>query len=70
MGSRFESPAHLSVGYHISESESRSVVSDSLQPHELCSPWASHHVSCWGPLGIPLPSMLGPKSLCGVGAGT
>ena len=41
MGSRFESPAHLSVGYHISESESRSVVSDSLQPHELCSPWNS-----------------------------
>ena len=24
----------------------------------------------WGPLGIPLPSMLGPKNLCGVGAGT
>ena len=23
-----------------------------------------------GPLGIPLPSMLGPKSLCGVRAGT
>ena len=23
-----------------------------------------------GPLGIPLPSMPGPKSLCGVGAGT
>ena len=23
----------------------------------------------WGPLGIPLPSMLGPKTLCGVGAG-
>ena len=23
-----------------------------------------------GPLGIPLPSMLGPKILCGVGAGT
>ena len=23
-----------------------------------------------GPLGIPLPSMLGPKTLCGVGAGT
>ena len=23
-----------------------------------------------GPLGIPLPSMLGPKVLCGVGAGT
>ena len=22
------------------------------------------------PLGIPLPSMLGPKTLCGVGAGT
>ena len=22
------------------------------------------------PLGIPLPSMLGPKALCGVGAGT
>ena len=24
----------------------------------------------WGPLGIPLPSMPGPKTLCGVGAGT
>ena len=24
----------------------------------------------WGPLGIPLPSMLGPKTLCRVGAGT
>ena len=24
----------------------------------------------WGPLRIPLPSMLGPKTLCGVGAGT
>ena len=23
-----------------------------------------------GPLGIPLPSMPGPKTLCGVGAGT
>ena len=23
-----------------------------------------------GPLGIPLPSLLGPKTLCGVGAGT
>ena len=23
-----------------------------------------------GPLGIPLPSMLGPKTLCGVGSGT
>ena len=23
-----------------------------------------------GPFGIPLPSMLGPKTLCGVGAGT
>ena len=23
-----------------------------------------------GPLGIPLPSMQGPKTLCGVGAGT
>ena len=23
-----------------------------------------------GPLGIPLPIMLGPKTLCGVGAGT
>ena len=22
----------------------------------------------WGPLGIPLPSMLGPKTLCGVSA--
>ena len=24
----------------------------------------------WGPLGIPLPTMPGPKILCGVGAGT
>jgi len=24
----------------------------------------------WGPLGIPLPSMPGPKTLCGVGTGT
>ena len=24
----------------------------------------------WGPLGIALPSMPGPKTLCGVGAGT
>ena len=24
----------------------------------------------WAPLGIPLQSMLGPKTLCGVGAGT
>ena len=24
----------------------------------------------WGPVGIPLPSMPGPKILCGVGAGT
>ena len=24
----------------------------------------------WGPLGIPLPSMLGPKILCGVSDGT
>ena len=24
----------------------------------------------WGPLRIPLPSMPGPKILCGVGAGT
>ena len=24
----------------------------------------------WGPLGIPLPSMPGPKTLCGVSAGT
>ena len=24
----------------------------------------------WGPLGIPLPMMMGPKTLCGVSAGT
>ena len=24
----------------------------------------------WGPLGMPLPSMPGPKTLCGAGAGT
>ena len=24
----------------------------------------------WGPLGIPLPSMPGPKTLCGISAGT
>ena len=29
---------------------------------------ASPHASCSGPLGIPLPSMPGPKTLCGVGA--
>ena len=27
--------------YHCTESESRSVMSDSLQPHGLCSPWNS-----------------------------
>ena len=41
MGSRFESPARLSVGCQTSESESRSVVSDSLQPQELYNPWNS-----------------------------
>ena len=38
----------------------------------LCWPqkWpVSMRVARW-PLGIPLPSMLGPKTLCGVGAGT
>ena len=32
---------HLVGKVHISESESRSVVSDSLRPHELYSPWNS-----------------------------
>ena len=31
---------------------------------------ASPHASCSGPLGIPLPSEPGPKTLCGYGAGT
>ena len=30
----------------------------------------SPHASSSGPLGIPLPSMLGPKTLCGVSAET
>ena len=36
----------------------------------MASGKASPHASCMGPLGIPLPSMLGPKTLCRVGAGT
>ena len=37
-------PCHLAalqLGLSLSESESGSVVSDSLQPHGLCSPWNS-----------------------------
>ena len=41
------------------------------QGHDLvASGKASPHASCSGSLGIPLPSMPGPKTLCGVGAGT
>ena len=47
---------------------------NSRQPALVASGKASPHVSSsgasWGPLGFPLPSMLGPKTLCGVGAGT
>ena len=41
-----------------------------LGPALVASGKASPHASCMGPLGIPLPSMLGPKTLCRVGAGT
>ena len=41
-----------------------------LGPTLVASGKASPHASCMGPLGIPLPSMPGPKTLCGVGAGT
>ena len=37
-----------------------------LWPHERPVPMRVAR----GPLGIPLPLMLGPKTLCGVGAGT
>ena len=36
----------------------------------MASGKASPHGVARGPLGIPLPSMAGPKTLCGVGAGT
>ena len=39
-------------------------------PALVASEKASPHESCSGPLGIPLPSMLGTKILCGVAAGT
>ena len=39
-------------------------------PALLASGKASPHASFSGPLGIPLLSMLGPKTLCGVSAGT
>ena len=43
-------------------------------PALVASVKASPHASCSGasrgPLGFPLPSMLGPKTLCGVGVGT
>ena len=32
--------------------------------------WPVPMIVAWGPLGIPLPSMPGPKTLCGIGAGT
>ena len=41
-----------------------------LGPALVASGKASPHASCMGPLGIPLPSMPGHKTLCGVGAGT
>ena len=43
-------------------------------PALVASGKASPHASCSGasrgPLGFPLPLMLGPKTLCGVSAGT
>ena len=36
----------------------------------VASEKASPHASCSGPLGIPLQSMSGPKTLCGVSAET
>ena len=39
-------------------------------PALVASGRASPHASCSGPLGIPLPSILGSKTLCGVRAET
>ena len=39
-------------------------------PSLVASGKASPQGVARGPLGIPLPSMLGPETLCGVGAGT
>ena len=57
---------------------------DFLELRQVLSTYDGDHMDplCWpqgrpgpmrvarGPLGIPLPSMPGPKTLCGVGAGT
>ena len=57
---------------------------DFLECRQVLSTYDGDHTDllCWpqerplpmrvarGPLGIPLPSMPGPKTLCGVGAGT
>ena len=40
------------------------------EPALVASGKAGPHTSCLGASGIPLPSMPGPKTLCGVGAGT
>ena len=39
-------------------------------PTLVASGKASPHAIARGPLGIPLPSVPGPKTLCGVSAGT
>ena len=39
-------------------------------PDHVASGKASLHASCEGPLGIPLQSVPGPKTSCGVEAGT
>ena len=36
----------------------------------MASGKASPHATCSGAFGFPLPLMLGPKTLCGVSAGT
>ena len=43
---------------------------DLWDPHWWPQDWPVPIRVARGPLGIPLPSMPGPKTLCGVGAGT
>ena len=43
---------------------------DLLDPLWWLQEWPVPMRVAVGPLGIPLPSMLGPKTLCGFGAGT
>ena len=43
---------------------------DLRDPHWWPQEWPIPMRVALGPLGIPLPSMPGPKILCGVGAGT